>query len=577
MLGIRQAPERVTVDSRSIRVVVACAFAASLHGCGGGSASPDPPQAGNRPPIVQAPNPNQSFAIDHPLDYDVLQGGTTFADPDRETLSYSIALMNGPLGMTISGTHIVGPATAMGAVDVEVVAKDAGGLQASDRFQIRIVPNSAPRVANPNPHLLVAVGQGVSHDATQAGTTFEDPDGDVLTYEMSIVGQPHALTATSASVVGSLPQVGAVLVRITASDAYGGIGTNSFMVAAPADQPGEPTLPAVQFIYADDELPLPYTYRELRDYEDTTPPDNETTNAGATLGRVLFYDKRLSITNSHACGTCHEQALAFSSRNRFSTGVIGIPLSRHAMPLSNVRFNRGNGYFSDMRVATLEQLVLMPIEEPLELGQPLDLLEQKLSSVSYYGPLFESAFGDPSIDRARISLALSQFLRSMLSYRSRFDRANYTTDPSIPVKPRDRLTGQERRGFDLFIVNRCHFCHHVPAHSSPRPANNGLDDTITDPGTREGLGWFRAPSLRNVAVSAPYMHDGRFATLREVIDHYDSGVKLNPGLDSMFVFNGEARRLELTEDKKADLDAFLNALTDHEFLEDPKFSNPFQE
>jgi cytochrome c peroxidase len=567
--------------SGSMRFAATIAVLATLtHGCGGGSgAESEAPLAINHHPFVRMPNPDQSFAVDHPFDYDVLQRGTTFVDPDGDALSYSVNMIDGPLGMNVSGTRIAGPATETGVVIIEVIAEDDRSASARDSFEIRINPNSVPTVVHPNPHLLVAVGENINHDATQAGTTFRDVDGDPLTYQMTIEGNSQAMTATGSHVVGSMLTVGLARVRISATDGYGGVGENEFSIAAPTSEPGEPALPVVPYTYADDELPLPYVYRELREFgwpfEDTTPSDNETTNAGAKLGRVLFYDKRLSITNTHSCATCHKQALAFGSPDRFSVGVIGVPLRRHAMPLSNVRFNRDNRYFSDMRVASLEQLVQMPIEEPRELGQPLELLEAKLASTVFYPPLFEAAFGDPEINRTRISRAIAQFLRSMISYRSRFDRAHYTTDPQVPVEPGNELTEQEQRGFDVFIASRCHFCHRVPAHNIGRPANNGLDETITDPGTIEGLGWFRAPSIRNVAVSAPYMHDGRFATLREVIDHYDSGVKMNLGLDSMFLFNGEVRRLELTEEDKAALEAFLNSLTDREFLSDPKFSDPF--
>src|ERR1700741_4695547 len=181
-----------------------------------------------------------------------------------------------------------------------------------------------------------------------------------------------------------------------------------------------------------------------------------------------------------------------------------------------------------MRVGTLENLALMPIEEPLELGNTLPLLEEKLRAVDFYPPLFEAAFGTPEIDANRIARALAQFLRSMISYRSKFDRAFNPIDPGVPVDPATVLTAQEMQGREVYIGGSCFHCHTLDVHSNPFPANNGLDETITDPGTAVGRGEFRAAALRNIAVSGPYMHDGRFATLRDVIEHYDHGINMNP-------------------------------------------------
>jgi cytochrome c peroxidase len=560
-------------------LIAACGGGGSDDGSNGGAPpGPDPPL--NRAPIVQSPSTEQVFVQNHPFDYDVTKGGTLFIDPDGDPLTYTIEIFNGPFGMTVSGTHIVGPATEPGFVIVDIWASDGQNAPVLDGLQITILPNSAPTVVNPNPHLLVSTGAIIAHDATQDGTTFSDADGDSLTYDVTIRGVSHALAATGTHVNGTMPTVGLARVKITASDGFGGIGENEFSIAVPAPEPGRPVLPVISDIYADEGLALPGFFRELAGHPfflDTMPEDNETTDAGATLGRVLFYDKRLSITNTHSCGSCHEQARGFGSPDRFSVGALGLPLPRHAMALANSRYNQTNQYFSDMRARTLESLALMPIEEPLELGNVLPLLEAKLRAVDFYPPMFEAAFGTTEINSDRIARALAQFLRSMMSYRSKFDRAFIPMDPGVPVDPTTVLTAQELQGHEVYIEGACFHCHTLDVHSNPFPANNGLDSTITDPGTALGLGEFRAASLRNIAVSGPYMHDGRFASLRDVIEHYDNGINMNPGLHIFFSASTccGPRRMNLSAEEKDALEAFLNTFTDEEFLADPKFSDPF--
>jgi cytochrome c peroxidase len=566
------------------------ALALVIAACGGGGDSgsgpiggpPNPNPPPNLAPIVASPNTERIFVQNHPFEVDVTKGGTVFVDPDGDTLTYRVEIHNGPFGMVVSGTRIMGPGIEPGFVIVDVWASDGQNAPVLDGFQITILANSPPIVVNPNPHLLVSAGELIQHDATQDGSTFADADGDPLTYEVSIRGASHALTTTDTHVNGTMPGVGSARVKITASDGFGAVGANEFSIAVPAAEPGRPSLPAISHLYSDEDLALPFLFRELAEpdhpfFLDTMPEDNPTTDAGATLGRVLFYDKRLSITNTHSCGSCHEQGRGFGSSDRFSLGALGLPLPRHAMALANSRYNTPNEYFSDMRIRTLENLALMPIEEPLELGNPLPLVEEKLRAVDFYPPLFEAAFGTAEIDSNRIARALAQFLRSMMSYRSKFDRAFNPMDPGVPVDPATVLTAQELRGRQVYIDGACFHCHTLDVHSNPFPANNGLDETITDPGTADGLGEFRAAALRNIAVSGPYMHDGRFATLRDVIEHYDNGIKMNPGLHIFFHSTtccGPKRMNLSTADKDA-LEAFLNTFTDEEFLADPKFSDPF--
>ncbi len=332
---------------------------------------------------------------------------------------------------------------------------------------------------------------------------------------------------------------------------------------------------------------------------DRTPASNPTTDAGATLGRVLFYDPRLSENNTTSCSSCHNQAFGFGDTARFSVGLYGERTARHAMALANARFYASGRYFWDERAESLEAQVLQPIQNRVEMGMTLDALVPKLQSTSYYPALFTAAFGTGEVSNDRIARALSQFVRSLVSGQSRFDRAfaeNGPPDFSV-------LTPEEQEGQRIFTGRGgCAACHGTSAQVLDRPHNNGLDDHITDQGA--GGGRFKAPSLRNVAVRAPYMHDGRFKTLQDVVDFYDHGVQESPELDPRLRGGGpggpggrvgppggrgapppgrggrggppgEARRLNLSTSERDALVAYLESLTDSTFLTAPKFANPF--
>jgi len=523
----------------------------------------------------------------HAFSYDFTQGGTTFADPDGDTLRYEVWMWvrnsPQPAPLSLIGTTITGVLPPDGWIDVHIEAHDdRGGPSMPYSFVILIDPNSPPVVSKPNLAVMTSPGAHINYNATQGGRTFTDPNGDSLSYEVRVLSDPKGLAIAGLNVVGALNDVGMVAFEITARDDYGGSNTDRFAIAVAAPQPGEPTLPTASFIYADEELPLPYQFRfstgpDKGFFWNMTPADNLVSNAGATLGRVLFYDKRLSITNTHSCGSCHSQAKAFAGTQRFDGGVQGLPMPRNTMTLVNTRFNFPERWFSDLRSGSLEELVRMPIEEPTELGNFLPTLEEKLAATKFYPPLFETAFGTRDVTADRIAKALAQFLRSMMSYRTKYDRAYSTMDGS-EGNPAAVLTAKELRGFDVFHGNPgalCAMCHITDVQTMHQPANNGLDGVITDEGA--GGGAFRAGSLRNIAVTAPYMHDGRFATLREVIDHYDHGVKDSPTLSTLLedLSTGAPRRLNLSEQDKDALEAFLRTLTDNEFLNDPKFADPF--
>ena len=333
---------------------------------------------------------------------------------------------------------------------------------------------------------------------------------------------------------------------------------------------------------------------------DNMPVTNPITNAGATLGRVLFYDTRLSANNTIACASCHQQAHAFADPNRFSTGFLGGHTSRNAPNLTDNRYYANGHYFWDERANTLEDQVLGPIQNPVEMGMDLATLESKVGGTSFYPPLFTAAFGDPAVTSDRISKALAQFVRSLVSYQSKYDQA-LNTGPGNPPDFQGTFTPSEFNGFAIFarVPGRenesmdCAVCHrnveqtlgaqaNFPPGAPPGPfaTNNGLNlDSTDDPGA--GNGNFKAPSLRNIEVTAPYMHDGRFATLEDVVDFYANDVQDNPFLNPHLRVNdnpnGPVEHFNLTPQQKADLVAFLKTLTDQAFLTDPKFSSPFPE
>ena len=342
----------------------------------------------------------------------------------------------------------------------------------------------------------------------------------------------------------------------------------------------EPALPAVAYLYADagNALPkhffIPGPNQTTVVSTDNTPGSNPITDAGATLGRVLFYDVRLSANNRVACASCHRQALGFGDTAQFSRGFNGGRTRRHAMALANIRFHHPTQFFGDRRAPTLEGAVLLPIQDTIEMGSTLSALETKLAAARYYPRLFSEAFGTTEVTSERIGKALAQFLRSIVSSHSKFDRAFSPESGSLNFAA--VFTPEELAGEQLFVgAARCFGCHRTFAQVSEGTANNGLDLIPADTGT--GCGSFKVGSLRNVAVRAPYMHDGRFATLAEVIEHYDSRVQNTGCLDRRLYddFGVAVRRLNLTQAQQNALVAFLMTLTDSTLLTDPRFSNPF--
>jgi cytochrome c peroxidase len=587
-----------------------CAVAILSSGCGGGgggggagpssSVSPSPSPVPSPPPpsaVNHSPGTNPSQGISapdfidaHPVNFDVAQ---FFEDPDGDQLTYRIVIKLAQTdgtwqGLHVDGGRIVGTPTLTGQFmtiaqsGVTVDLDDGRGGTSHTEFVIEIKPNAAPVIVHSNVDRILSVGTNVDLEVTDGGRAFSDADGDPLTYQLSLTPTARGLAVDGTRVHGALNASGAVFVHVKAKDAFGGEVEDVFAIAAPIPETRRPNLPAVSYTYDDDKLTLPAIARFSRKgfaplWDTTNGSDNPTTDAGATLGRVLFYDRRLSITNAGACGSCHHQEHGFASPERFTAGPQGELTKRNVMGLTGVRYNLDNRYFSDRRATGLEQLVLMPIQEPTELGNSIPLLIDKLAATDFYPPLFAAAFGTPEITEDRIAKALAQFLRSMIAFNTRYDQAYQPVDDQVPAQPEAVLTPQELRGAEIFNgPGHCFLCHSNGAQTMDPETNDALDAVPADPGS--GHGNFRAASLRNVAVTAPYMHDGRFATLREVIEHYNSGVVETPATDPRLrgMNLNNPLTLNLSEEDKDALEAFLNTFTDNQFLHDLKFSDPFQ-
>ncbi|MAI73292.1 MAG: cytochrome-c peroxidase [Rhodopirellula sp.] len=368
-------------------------------------------------------------------------------------------------------------------------------------------------------------------------------------------------------------------------------GQTADSVSAEVGSDRQLDLPATPYRYADQVLPR--HVKQVAELFDNTPESNPITDEGATLGRVLFYDPNLSLNGSTSCSSCHSQRTAFTDARRLSKGFQGKTVDRNSMSLVNLRYYRPGKFFWDERADSLEDQVLMPIENPNEMGHELTALVSQLQRDPIYPPLFHDAFGSTEVTKERLSRALAQFIRSLVSVGSRFDQGR--AEVASVLEPFPNFSEQENYGKQQFFGRaRCSECH-LPETDGKTgaarqsaffqlegPLVNGIDSDSdqVDGGvgavTSKESEWgrFKSTSLRNVVLTAPYMHDGRFRTLDQVIEHYNWSVKPHRNLDHRledFAANG----LALPEVEKVALAAFLGTLTDPTFLTDPKFSNPF--
>ena len=314
------------------------------------------------------------------------------------------------------------------------------------------------------------------------------------------------------------------------------------------------------------------------------PADNLLTVEGVALGRQLFYETALSIDNTVACASCHRQELAFTDGRALAQGVGGAHTPRSAMSLANLLWEPRLAW--DGAATSLENQARTPIENPAEMHQSLAAGVARLQQLPAYGALFRKAFGSSTVTETNTLKALAQFERTLISGSSRYDqyqRGNRTA-----------LSSTEQQGLVLFSTHpngvirggNCGDCHGGDLQTNHLFSNNGLDPTLTDlglgslTGQPTDNGKFRVPSLRNIALTAPYMHDGRFATLEAVVAHYNEHVARNsPNIDPQ-ILNAtndprqQSLMLDLTLDEKAKIVAFLRTLTDSTFIRDPRFARP---
>ena len=328
---------------------------------------------------------------------------------------------------------------------------------------------------------------------------------------------------------------------------------------------------------------LPVYYDNTLDDLDNTPNNDPVDDAIATLGRVLFYDVALSVNETTSCASCHQQTLAFDDDERFSTGFADGQTGAHAMRLGNMRYFEGGAMFWDRRADSPEDQALQPVLDATEMGWSdnggIPALIEKLEGLEYYPALFTFVFGDDAITQGRMERALAQFQRAMISSDSRWDQAYAQVfGPGAPNRALNEalpgFSASENRGRELFMTNPnnggagCARCHLPPTFALDEGSeSNGLDagETIE----------FKSPSLKSVATSQFFMHDGRFTTLRQVVDHYNSGIQNGPALDNRLRDGNQPERLGLSVDDREALVDFMETLTDNTLMSDPKFSDPF--
>ena len=306
------------------------------------------------------------------------------------------------------------------------------------------------------------------------------------------------------------------------------------------------------------------------------PANNPQTVEGIALGRKLFYEPLLSGDGTQACADCHFAENAFTDPDRFSTGIDGSIGNRNAMPVFNVAWNFNEKFFWDGRALSIEDQAFGPVVNPIEMNNTWPNAVASLQATENYPDLFLEAFGTSTIDSVLVTNALAQFERTLISGNSRFDKH---------LLGEILLTDSELNGFNIFMDENkgdCFHCHGSDANplwTDNVFHNNGLDSSFEDLGlgevTNDPLdhGKFKSPSLRNLAYSAPYMHDGRFATLDDVINHYSEGLVSSSTIDPLMKTVADGG-VNLSVEDKADLKAFLLSLSEPGFTTNPDFQNP---
>ena len=303
------------------------------------------------------------------------------------------------------------------------------------------------------------------------------------------------------------------------------------------------------------------------------PANNPLTEEGVALGKKLFFDRILSGDGSQSCASCHNPKKAFTDQQQFSTGIQGESGERNAMPLFNLAWNFDERFAWDGKEFGLEEQALEPVSNPIEMHANWKKVTERIRQHPTYPNLFLQAFGTSKIDSIMITKAIAQFERTLISGNSKFDQF---------LRKETTLTPEEQNGFDVFMDEakgdcfHCHGSNNNPLWTDNKFHNNGLDATFKDlgfgnvTGDTNDNGKFKSPSIRNLAFTPPYMHDGRFSTLEEVINHYSEGLKKSATIDPLMK-NIDKGGVQLSTQDKADLKAFLLTLSDNDFIENPTF------
>lgn len=296
--------------------------------------------------------------------------------------------------------------------------------------------------------------------------------------------------------------------------------------------------------------------------------NNKLTKEGFELGHRLFYEDALSVDNSVNCGSCHQPFAAFANLDHsVSHGVDNCFGTRNAPPLFNLVWQQE--FMWDGGVHNIEVSGLNALVNPCEMGNNLDHIVSTLNKMAPYPELFRKAFGTAEINSQRLFKALTQFTGMMVSANSRYDKF-------IRKETGGYLTSDELAGYLLF-KEKCSSCHPEPLFTDRSYRSNGLDEFPKDAGrdsitqTSADRGKFRVPSLRNIELTRPYMHDGRFYTLEDVLEHYNSGVKPHANLDAVLKKSG-VNGISLPKKDQSQIISFLKTLTDHEFIQDKRFA-----
>ena len=304
------------------------------------------------------------------------------------------------------------------------------------------------------------------------------------------------------------------------------------------------------------------------------PSNNPLTEEGIELGKKLFFDKKLSVNGSQSCADCHKPSNSFTDTRQYSIGVDNIQGTRNSMPLFNLAWNYDDRFFWDGRELSLERQVFDPITNPIEMHNTIANLVQELQIDSEYPEMFLKAFGTEIIDSVQIGKAIAQYERTIISANSKFDKY---------LLGQTTLTIQEEEGFNIFMDEErgdCFHCHgneNNPLWTDNKFHNNGLDNNFSDlglgavTGNPNDNGKFKTPSLRNLEFTAPYMHDGRFSTIDEVINHYSEGLQDSQTVDPLMKMVSQGG-VQLSFEEKANLKAFLLTLSDYDFISNPDFN-----